>query len=453
MEQNTRMAESRPLGPLEKYSVCRSQLHIYRNVCVTASYLTNNDEELIPALFRALGIVVEEHPILSATLVDAEKKPRFVRLDSVDLERIVTFLDYADKVPVPGDASLDVILERQHNVSFKYDEPTSVLWRLAVLYSLKDRSEFTVCLCFHHSIMDTKSALVFHHHLEAALYSPSTNGCTTIVESSKKPLLPPMEAVFQPKLSCGVLRNLQNPDQPPEAAWSGAVQTTPVHTRFSSLVLSPALIAGLKRQCDLHSVSLTALLMSITANAFFQVLPSEYTFLWGDCAVSLRPFLSSSITERSLGCYVGSFSERFERFNVSIWDDSKRTKSTIDNLRKTNGKDMPVTFLQEVSDMCDMREWLSEKMGKRRWAAWELSNVGTLAQAGAPERAKCQIKTLLFSQSASACSGAIKISVATGRDQRMTLGFSWQEDVVEKPIVAELIQEMNRLVIQTANKC
>ncbi|KAH8694355.1 hypothetical protein BGZ61DRAFT_493931 [Ilyonectria robusta] len=361
----------------------KSQLHIYRNVCVTASYLTNNDEELIPALFRALAIVVEEHPILSATLVDADKNPRFVRLDSVDLERIVTFLDYADKVPVPGDASLDVILERQHNVSFKYDEPTSVLWRLAVLYSLKDRSEFT----------------------------------------------------------------------PPEAAWSGAVQTTPVHTRFSSLVLSPALIAGLKRQCDLHSVSLTALLMSITANALFHVLPSEYTFLWGDCAVSLRPFLSSSITERSLGCYVGSFSERFERFNVSIWDDSKRTKSTIDNLRKTNGKDMPVTFLQEVSDMCDMREWLSEKMGKRRWAAWELSNVGTLAQAGAPERAKCQIKTLLFSQSASACSGAIKISVATGRDQRMTLGFSWQEDVVEKPIVAELIQEMNRLVIQTANKC
>ncbi|KAH6971370.1 hypothetical protein BKA56DRAFT_692858 [Ilyonectria sp. MPI-CAGE-AT-0026] len=393
------MAESRPLGPLEKYSVCRSQLHIYRNVCVTASYLTNNDEELIPALFRALAVVVEEHPILSATLVDAEKNPRFVRLDSVDLERIVTFLDYADKVPVPGDASLDVILERQHNVSFKYDEPTSVLWRLAVLYSLKERSEFTVCLCFHHSIMDTKSAL------------------------------------------------------PPEAAWSGAVQTTPVHTRFSSLVLSPALIAGLKRQCDLHSVSLTALFMSITANALFQVLPSEYTFLWGDCAVSLRPFLSPSITERSLGCYVGSFSERFERFNVSIWDDSKRTKSTIDNVRKTNGKDMPVTFLREVSDMCDMREWLSEKMGKRRWAAWELSNVGTLAQPGAPERAKCQIKTLLFSQSASACSGAIKISVATGRDQRMALGFSWQEDVVEKPIVAELIQEMNRLVIQTANRC
>ena len=77
-------------------------------------------------------------------------------------------------------------------------------------------------------------------------------------------------------------------------------------------------------------------------------------------------------------------------------------------------------------------------MGQPRHSALELSNVGRLTPSG---RSKdCEIESVLFSQSAGACSAAIKTSAATGRDGRLTLGFSYQEDVVEKGLVERMIE-------------
>lgn len=57
---------------------------------------------------------------------------------------------------------------------------------------------------------------------------------------------------------------------------------------------------------------------------------------------------------------------------------------------------------------------------------------------------------MLFSQSASACSGAIKVSGVTGRDERLALGFSWQEGVVDdgtvERLVAKLLEEIEEIV-------
>ncbi|KAJ4209498.1 Alcohol acetyltransferase [Fusarium falciforme] len=183
--------------------------------------------------------------------------------------------------------------------------------------------------------------------------------------------------------------------------------------------------------------------MSLIAGAFFRVLPSEYSVVQGDCAVSLRRFLPDYIDQRSAGCYVGSLSEVYNRESQSIWRDAKRTKKTINETLQLRGADMPVGYLKHVPDIVG---WLTGKIGKRRWAAWELSNVGGFDDAPGLKSEDRQIQSVMFSQSASACSGAIKVSAASGRDGRLGLGFTWQEGVVGDEVVKELIQSLVDLI-------
>lgn len=83
-------------------------------------------------------------------------------------------------------------------------------------------------------------------------------------------------------------------------------------------------------------------------------------------------------------------------------------------------------------------------MGQARPTALELSNVGKLAPSNQPK--DYELQSILFSQSAGACSGAIKVSAATGRDGRLTLGFSYQEGVVEDGMVEGMVQAFESIL-------
>jgi hypothetical protein len=82
-------------------------------------------------------------------------------------------------------------------------------------------------------------------------------------------------------------------------------------------------------------------------------------------------------------------------------------------------------------------------------SAFELSNVGPsfTTQRGS----NVEIESILFSQSASACSAAIKVSAVTGQNGRSALGFAWQEGVVETEIIKNIKtivkEELERLVV------
>lgn len=106
---------------------------------------------------------------------------------------------------------------------------------------------------------------------------------------------------------------------------------------------------------------------------------------------------------------------------------------------------MPVGYLKHFSDLT---QWFLDKGGKKRWVAWELSNVGTLSRIETPGSGTCRIESVLVSHSASACSGAVKISTATRRDGLLGMGLSWQKGVVEDDMVKALMGNMTELVEQ-----
>lgn len=190
--------------------------------------------------------------------------------------------------------------------------------------------------------------------------------------------------------------------------------------------------------------------MALLAHSFFQVLPAEYTLLRGDCAVSLRRFLPEGRAEKSLGCYVGSVRTEYSRSAGSLLNDATKTKESIMATLERRGRDMPVGYLCELSDL---QTWLQANMGKKREAAWELSNVGSLegtsTESGKPTT---NLEHMLFSQSASACSGAVKVSVATGRNGQLHVCFSWQRGIVEDGLVQNMISTFHRKTVQTCKE-
>lgn len=106
---------------------------------------------------------------------------------------------------------------------------------------------------------------------------------------------------------------------------------------------------------------------------------------------------------------------------------------------------MPVEYMKHIPDQCT---WILQKLGRRGMSAFELSNIGKVP---ASRKLSFEIESILFSQSASACSAAIKVSAVTGRDGRLMLGFTWQEGIVEDNMIEQIKQalkdEVERLVL------
>ncbi|KAI8720333.1 hypothetical protein NCS52_00478400 [Fusarium sp. LHS14.1] len=443
-QQADHLPNLRPLGLAEQYSTARSHLGIYANVCVTATYSNRHGQDLPDAIYHSVAAVIAKHPILSAVPLDTVTTPRFVRLPLLNLKEAVTFIEKPGYKPgATSDPTLDELVQNQHNHPFKQDNTLIPFWRITVLKNPDDCSWFSLCLCFHHSLLDTQSAVIIHQDLEYALASNDKGAAMEMMEGSHTPLPHPLESMVDLPTSPDFVHAQQSLGEPAKNWWSGKPQTLPVQTRFSSVWIPSASFTSLRQKCKDQGVTLTATLMSLIAGAFFRVLPPEYSIVQGDCAVSLRRFLPDEIDQRSAGCYVGSLSEVYNRESQSIWKDAKRTKKTIDETLQLRGADMPVGYLKHVPDISG---WLSGKIGKRRWAAWELSNAGGFDDAPGLKVEDHQVQSVMFSQSASACSGAVKVSAASGRDGRLGLGFTWQQGIVGDEVVKELVQSLIDLI-------
>jgi NRPS condensation-like uncharacterized protein len=410
----------------------RSNLSIYNNVAVTARYKRNCTGSLKPAVFSALATVIRQHPILSAIPVDTNtSSPYFVRLPFIDLNQVVAFMENEGfDHECETFQALDRFLQTQHSRPFQYTTPLSPFWKLHVWEEVGNDSHFMLSFFFHHCIADTKSALAFHEAIEDALNVPSETKTDCMVRTSTMALLPPLDD-FLDKDSTTSPSTYQ---EQPSDVWTGAVQFTPARTRFCSRWLASGITKQLFDITKQERLSLTAILQTILVAAIFQCLPSEYTTIKADCAISLRPWLPSPVTATSIGCFIDSFSETYQRSPFS-WNECHRTKKAIERvLQQKRGDDL----CGNLHRIPDLKSWLEKKMGQARPSALELSNVGKLTPSTLPK--EYEIESLLFSQSAGACSGAIKVSAATGRDGRLIVGFSYQEGVVEDGMVENVIQ-------------
>ncbi|KAL3472736.1 hypothetical protein BJX99DRAFT_210569 [Aspergillus californicus] len=439
----------RPLGHVEKYSTTRSHLGIYLNVGLTARYKRPSGVAVKPALFHALSMLISKHPILSAVpfAVDTPN-PYFVRLPTITLSEVVTFVKDAHPPSLDWEEVLDKVLEEQHNRPFEIQPNRNLpFWRLCVLESDESPAHFTLVFMFHHSLMDTKSALSFHEELEGYIAQYAGPEPSDTILSPSDTLIPPLEALYPLPVSQEFLKSQEKHHEPSPDSWTAAPQSTPVKTRFSSLWLSKTETERLTAMSKKGQTSVTAALQTLIATSLFSVLPATYHTLQADCAVSLRRFLPKPVTATTLGCYVGSLSTTYSRIPAfDFWGEARRAKMVIEHAMAKKGGDMSVGYLAFIPNL---HPWMLQKLGRKRMGAFELSNVGVCSTSRGG--VGFEIESVLFSQSSSACSAAIKASAVTGRDGRLALGFTWQEGIVEGDMIENVKRvlkgEVERLVL------
>ncbi|KAK7418708.1 Alcohol acetyltransferase [Neonectria punicea] len=444
------LATLRPLGKLEQVSAACHHLEFFNNVGLTAHYKLSGSSspgvDLRRVIFAAAGDVIRKHRILSAIPVNEDKPDSyFASLPSVDLKRSISFVQRSQPVDEGEDKQLDAILEDQHNTNFKAEYGSLPFWRLVILQTPGADNEFTASFIYHHAIGDGVSGLVFHNAFRSALNAASSSlpgkNEESIVPDENTSVLPPLEELHPLPLN-------PTPPGPPATKlkeWTGNSIRTPCKSRWTSLCLSPRTAQAFFQECKENNLSVTSALSSIIATTLFIILPPTIEALTCIIPVNLRPWLSlpREVANGAIGTYFDATRVQFTRRDQNsqgstVWPGAQQvSKSMTDYLANVSPSGEPYTAIAVLKTLPDVSVIFSSAVGNPRDAAFEVTNIG-LFSSSTPKTEDAplwQVGKVLLSRSSVVSGAAVTVSVATGGDGSMAVGFSWQEGVLEDGVM------------------
>jgi len=426
-------------GKFEQFSSARHHLGLFHNVGVSVTYVHSSKDvvDLKQAIFTALSDVIHRHSILSCIVVAEDSvSPYFARLPKIDLEEVVTFIPRREKISADGsnDVQLDELLQEQHNLPFKEKYGKLPFWRLLVTFDPNDKMpSFVGSFIFHHSLGDGASGFIFHRHFLRALNRAALS-TDIIIYPPNEQLLPNLELLHPLPIPPSSIATR------PTALWSGEKITLPIISKFQSLSISKITTTRFLHACRTQETTVTATLLTLVACSIFENLPSNFTDLTAGIPVNIRHWLPSIVDNESFGVWIDSFSEYYSRSTLQpfSWDEARRTKDTITHYLKSEGQRISVGRFKQCPDM---REMFTSRIGTERDSSFDISNIGVISNV---EDGKWQVGRTVFSRSAFANGCALSISVATGGNGCIVLGFTWQAGIVNEEFVQSVILGVER---------
>jgi hypothetical protein len=432
---------------MEQFSSARHHLGFYNNVGISVQYKlsTSIAFDIRSIIYGAVADVIRKHQILSAIPVDEDTpNPYFARLPVIDLSRVVSFVSRTQKVPEGTDAELDVLLQDQHNTDFRAEYGTLPFWRMIIAQDLIVPTEFTACYIFHHSLGDGASGLVFHRAFFAALNDGETgsdhDGWQTVVKSPGTPLIPSLEGLHPLPIPIATSKASTTPNF---KEWTGKAIQLPCVTRFRSLLLSADKAKAFIKDCKQNGTTVTSALPALIAAILFQLVPGNTEALSCVIPVSLRRWLPSDVTNDTMGVWIDAFQVQFPRPNDNQtpgtieWQQARHCQTAIKTYLSHGGNAINVARFKNIPNMSSV---FTSKLAQARDSAFEVSNLGVF-HAPRIDRG-WEVVRILFSRSAFASGSAIAIGVISGDDGAMSLGFTWQEGIVEEEIVGKVIDAL-----------
>ncbi|PTB49840.1 hypothetical protein M431DRAFT_499860 [Trichoderma harzianum CBS 226.95] len=471
MSSIQQLKKLRPLGKLEQVSASCHHLGYFNNVGLSAHYYLPRSSSLAISdlrklVYAAAGDVISKHPVLFAIPAN-EDSPNayFVSLPSINLDQRIKFLIRSQPLTVLDegeDEELDAVLEDQHNTNFKNDYGKAPFWRLIIVQDAEGDMSFTASFIYHHAIGDGFSGLVFHNTFLDSLETVSSSPVSGL--QSKQIILPDDNVHIMPAL--GELHPLPiNPSPPLHSAtnlneWTGNSIRCPCKSRWISFHISSGTSESFFRKCKQKGLSVASVVSSVIATILFRILPPDIEALTCIIPVNLRPWLRSSnaeATKTAMGSYFDATrvqlirpSQHPEDPNSAddIWScaqqASKGIRQYLDNVSPSGEPYTAVSVLETIPDISAI---FTSVVGKPRDAAFEVTNIGLFSSAAASERKadSCwQVGKVLLSRSSLVSGAAITISIATGGDGTMAVGFSWQEGVVKDCLVQKVSREVKK---------
>lgn len=433
---------------MEQFSSARHHLGFYNNVGISAQYKLQlprplDSRDVHDLVFGAVTNVIQKHPILSAIPIDEDTpNPYFARLSVIDLVRAVTFVTRVKTNLSGGDEELDALLQWEHNTNFKAGHLGLPFWRLVILQNPEVLTEFTACFIFHHSLGDGASGLVFHKSFLAALNNPEVTSTSepprTIVQTPNIPLLPCLESMHPLPIPGSIGKTTATVFE----EWKGQNIRLPCETRFRHISIDANKSKAFLKACKDSNSSVTSALPALIASTLFTLVPPSTEALSCVIPVSLRRWLLTETTTNAMGVWIDAFQVQFprptsKRASVIDWQQAQICQNAIKAYLSHGGNAINVARFKNIPDMASI---FASKIGQARDSAFEVSNLGVfdaLKTDGGWDVGK-----IVFSRSAFASGSAIAVSVVSGSDGALSLGFTWQEGVVEEEVVDRLINEL-----------
>lgn len=124
------------------------------------------------------------------------------------------------------------------------------------------------------------------------------------------------------------------------------------------------------------------------------------------------------------------------------WHQADHCQNAIKTYLSHNGAAINVARFKNIPDISSI---FRSKIGQARDSAFEVSNLGVYKPDTAGEG--WNVSKVIFSRSAFASGSAIAVSVVSGGDGTMGLGFTWQEGVVKEEVAERVIDEMKKALM------
>lgn len=398
--------KARNAGASERYLISRSHLGIYNSVGLTIGYSRTWKEDSVSAvpfksiIHLAVTKAIAENPCLSFVPAGEETNdPYYVRLRTINLDHAISFIKRRAPCGDDEDLEIDELLQEQHNRPFQHSHTDTPYWRLFILRPPGDNLHFVAVFIFHHSICDTRSALLFHQNFteaftraEAELQTSSAQLINHLVTPSEVAMPPSIESLISFSLSHTFKRTFisgaQNPTPVPDHVWTGEPAFLPVRTRFQSLCISASATGRLVGACKENETTVTAAIQTAAASVLFSLLPPAFTTLNCDGAISFRHLLPNPpISSSMMGVFVRPFSHHYQREGLSgrggkshgdadgssssrdstassFWSEARRSRQHLKRLSQ-----IPLLTMRCSPSLCFLK-WTSASTSTccRRWA-------------------------------------------------------------------------------------
>lgn len=279
-----RQASANPFSS-EQYQLAMNVLDQYRGTTVSCRYSIPTrlvdpeaQDELVRAVNVAITDAVLKHSVLHVAIADAHsKRPSWLQLDTIDLQRHVTWRFNV------ANANFDAVLQGlvTNEVDGKFPDLDSTPgWRIVVVRSSKS-SFLEIIFTWNHPHCDGISGKIFQATLLQCLntVSPdngsnesSTHSTLLVKLPDTPPLLPPpIEDICKLPLTIPfVLKAAWEEWGPsmlatkPSAAKWAPIVATPYKTQVRAFTIDEERLEEILRKCRQHKTTLTGLLHALT---------------------------------------------------------------------------------------------------------------------------------------------------------------------------------------------
>lgn len=469
--------------PSEHWSTSRHAIGIYTGIANSCRYEISEDRlhgrPVQAVVEEALGrLILRLGGLRVGIIKENTNQASFVSVASMNLGDFIEWETVTGSSQAQYDARvLEATKSRLEQLW--PDVASRPPWKLLVVQngaSAPGKVVIDMVFTTHHALADGKSTMVFHNGLLRELNSdsPPPAGLKSHVLSFDRPpvLAPPQQELIQFRIGwVFFLKTLWEEfgpswlkPRPPVEPWAGKVITLEPHRlNLRLLSIEPEVVKSLVSACRTHGATLTAIIHVLVLASISKRVPAEVAPAFSsETPIGLLPWAKSApgvdIDLTSMLLVLNTSSNK-------VWDadtvaDLRRRLDEVDDgIEEDLVWPLAATWRAEMKaklaslpndDVCGLMDYVTDwqkrwegKIGQKRDATWEVSNIGLIKGIADEGQGGWTIQCSFFTQPAFLAGPAFAVNVTGVEGGEVTLTLNWQGGVIDDSVVDGVVYDMS----------